>query len=64
MSYNHLPHRAYPEDVAARLSNALRLSIMMAEAHYPHLVNELKFTEKRVKETEILFDKGMSLLNK
>ena len=39
------PYQILPETTANRMSQALSLAIEMARNHYPHLVNELEFTQ-------------------
>lgn len=45
------PYQILPETTANRMAEALSLAIEMAKAHYPHLVSELEFTQKRYWET-------------
>lgn len=49
---------------ATRIAGLINLAKLMAEESYPHLLIDIEFTEKRMKETEILFDKQMSELRK
>lgn len=58
------PYRAYDEMTATRIAGLINLAKLMAEESYPHLLSDIEFTEKRMKETEILFDKQMSELRK
>lgn len=50
------PCRAYPEDVASKICYIIDLAKVMAERHYPHLLEEIEFCKRRMSEEEILFD--------
>ncbi|MBQ5839521.1 MAG: hypothetical protein IIW42_05810 [Bacteroidaceae bacterium] len=58
------PYRAYDEMTATRIADVINLAKLMAVEHYPHLLSRIEFTEKRMKETEVLFDKSISELKK
>ena len=49
---------------ATRIVDVINLAKLMAGEHYPHLLSRIEFTEKRMKETEVLFDKSISELKK
>lgn len=59
-----IPCRAYPEDVASKVANVINIAKHMAMDKYPHLLSTIEFVERRMRETEILFDKGKSELKK
>lgn len=49
------PYQILPETTANRMSQALSLAIEMAKRYYPHLVNELEFTQNQYWKTSIRF---------
>ena len=56
--------RAYPEDVASKMADVVNIAKHMAMDKYPHLLSTIEFVERRMRETEILFDKGTSELKR
>lgn len=60
MKRMYKPYRAYPEVVAAQIRVLLTIGMKMAEKSYPHLIKDFQFVERRIKETELLFDKEIS----
>lgn len=59
-----IPCRAYPEVVASQLAGLIELGKLMAKENYPHLLSRFEHYERRMRETEMLFDKGKSELKK
>lgn len=59
-----IPCRAYPEVVASKVADAINIAKHMATDKYPHLLSTIEFVERRMRETEIIFDKGKSELKK
>lgn len=58
------PYRAYPEDVASKVADIVNIAKHMAMDKYPHLLSSVEFVERRMRETEVLFDKSISELRK
>lgn len=61
---SYKPHRAFPEDVASKMCYIIDLAKVMAERHYPHLLEEIDFCKRRISEEEIIFDFDKSELKK
>ena len=49
------PFQVLPETTANLMASSLSLAIEMARAHYPHMVSELEFAQKRYRETALGF---------